>query len=90
MYKLKKIKPLADFKIWLKYSDDTEGVADLSHLVGKGVFRAWEKEIKFEKAYIDKESGALSWSKEIDLCPDNLYFKLKKVNPEDVFFIKKR
>ncbi|MEZ4828238.1 MAG: DUF2442 domain-containing protein [Bacteroidia bacterium] len=85
MHELKKIKPLEGFKIWLKYEDGSEGVVDLTHLVGKGVFKAWGKELKFEKAYIDKESGALSWSEEIDICPDNLYFKLKKIDPRDVF-----
>ena len=83
MYKLQKIKPTSKFRIWLQYTDGTEGIVDLSHLAGIGIFKAWENEIKFEDAYIDEESGALSWSKEIDLCPDSLYFKLKKIDPEN-------
>ena len=73
MYELEKINPLENYKIWLKFTDGTEGIADFSHLVGKGIFKAWEKEIKFDQVYIDKESGALSWSADIDICPDSLY-----------------
>ena len=35
MYKINKLKVLSDYKIWLKYSDGTEGIIDLSDLVGK-------------------------------------------------------
>ena len=88
MYELEKIKPLPEYKIWLKYKDGTEGIIDLSHLVDKGVFKAWRKDIKFENAKIDNESGAISWSDEIDICPDSLYFQLKGIKPEDVFLKK--
>ena len=30
-----------DYRIWLRYSDGVAGVIDLSHLTGRGVFRAW-------------------------------------------------
>ena len=33
------VKPLANYQIWLKFNDDTEGVADLSHLSKRGVFK---------------------------------------------------
>jgi hypothetical protein len=33
------IKPLPDYRIWLKYSHGIEGVVDLSQLAGKGVFK---------------------------------------------------
>ncbi len=85
MNKLQKVKPISKFKIWLQYRDGTEGTVDLSHLAHKGIFKAWDDEIKFEDAYINKESGALSWSEEIDLCPDSLYFKLKGIDPESIY-----
>ncbi|MCX7839868.1 MAG: DUF2442 domain-containing protein, partial [Anaerolineae bacterium] len=35
------VKPLENYRIWLKYSDGREGIVDLSHLAGKGVFALW-------------------------------------------------
>ena len=29
-----------DYRIWLRYSDGAAGEIDLSHLAGRGVFRA--------------------------------------------------
>ncbi|HWO92452.1 MAG TPA: DUF2442 domain-containing protein, partial [Methylomirabilota bacterium] len=30
------VRPLAPYRIWLRYQDGTEGEVDLSHLAGKG------------------------------------------------------
>ena len=35
------LRPLDDYRLWIKYSDGIEGVVDLSKYVGKGVFSAW-------------------------------------------------
>jgi len=52
MYKINKIKILSDYKIWLKYSDHTEGVVDLSDLVGRGVFSEWNDYDNFKNVKI--------------------------------------
>ncbi len=31
------VKPLENYRLWVKFSDGVEGVVDLSGLVGKGV-----------------------------------------------------
>jgi len=33
------VQPTAQYKLQLRYDDGTEGVADVSHLAGRGVFR---------------------------------------------------
>jgi hypothetical protein len=33
----------------------------------------------FQKVYIDKESHAVAWSEDIDICPDNAYIKLANI-----------
>jgi hypothetical protein len=35
------VKALPGHRLWLRYSDGTEGEVDLSHLVGRGVFTIW-------------------------------------------------
>jgi len=78
------VKALEGYRLWLRYSDGVEGEVDLSHLVGRGVFKAWEDKAFFEAVEID-EAGAISWGEEIDLCPDALYLKLTGKSPEEVF-----
>ena len=85
MHKVSEIKALDSYRLWLRFSDGTEGIVDLSHLRGKGVFKIWAKDVPFKDAYIDQESGAIAWSPEIDICPDSLYFKIKNINPEVLF-----
>jgi Protein of unknown function (DUF2442) len=80
--KLVAAKSLEKYRVWLKYSDQTQGFIDLSSLAHQGVFETWEHENLFEKVYIDKISNALAWNEEIDLCPDSLYLKLKGMSFE--------
>ena len=35
------VSPRPDFKLWVRFEDGLEGEADLSHLVGHGVFKRW-------------------------------------------------
>ncbi len=48
MLRVVDVNPLPDFRLRLRYSDGVEGVVDLSHLVGKGVFRIWDQPGIFE------------------------------------------
>ena len=69
------LKPQPDFKLWIRYSDGKEGVVDLSHLAGRGVFSIWNQESVFESAKIGK-FGQIAWSDEVDICADSLYLQI--------------
>ncbi|MEK7241405.1 MAG: DUF2442 domain-containing protein [Planctomycetota bacterium] len=73
MHHIVKVKPLAHFKVWLKFSDGVEGTVDLSELAGKGVFEAWNEPKVFDSIFIDPVSHTIAWPGGIDLCPDSLY-----------------
>ena len=88
MYKAVRVQPLKKYKIWIEYADGTSGEADLSHLVGKGVFKLWDNYENFEKVYVGK-SGEIAWSDEIDLCPDALYMEITGKSVEELFGEKK-
>jgi len=77
------VKAIQKYKIWIKYSDGTEGYVDLSHLSHHGIFKAWDEETFFNKVYIDKETDAIAWSKEIELCPNSLYLNIKGLTFEE-------
>ena len=84
MYKPVNVKALKNYKLWLAYSDGTSGEVDLSHLVGKGVFRFWDKYNNFEQVHIGKH-GEVAWSDKIDLCSDALYMRIVGKNAEELF-----
>ena len=78
------VQPRAGFRLWLKYSDGTQGVVDLSDHVGRGVFKVWEVPGEFEKVRLGP-SGDVLWDDQLDLCPDSLYFKITGIDPEEFF-----
>jgi len=71
-----KVKSLPGYNIWIKFSDGTEGNVDLSYLKGKGIFSFWDIDRNFEKVYIDKETNAIAWSREIEIDSFNIYLKI--------------
>lgn len=78
------VKPLNGYKVWLKFSDGTEGEADLSHLAGKGVFSKWDDPAFFNSVRVDPESHTICWPEDIDLCPDVLYSKVTGKTIEEI------
>lgn len=84
MQKLLTVEPRSDFRLYLKFEDGAEGVVDLSHLAGKGVFSIWNQPGEFEAVRIT-DDGAIGWGEEVDICPDALYLEITGQNPEDIF-----
>jgi hypothetical protein len=76
------VKAITPYIIWLKFADGTEGQIDLSHLINKPVFKRWEIPSFFNTVYIDIETFAIAWDENIELCPDNLYLKIKGLSFE--------
>ena len=69
------VKAQDDYRIWLRYSDGVSGEIDLSDLVGRGVFRAWNDRAFFDKVYVSPH-GSIAWSADIEICPDAQYIEL--------------
>jgi hypothetical protein len=72
------------YRLWLRFDDGVEGEVDLSRLVGRGVFRVWERPGVFEQVTI-AEGGGIAWPGDVELCPDALYLEITGQHPEDVF-----
>lgn len=79
-----KIEAREGYKIWLEYADGAAGELDLSHLVGSGVFKAWEDKAFFRQVHI-ADHRAIVWSDEIDLCPDALHMELTSCTWEEMY-----
>ena len=69
------VEPRDGYSIWLRYSDNSEGEIDLSHLAGRGVFSAWDDRAFFETVRVE-DHGAVAWGEDLELCPDALYIQL--------------
>ncbi len=76
MHHIVAVKTMSDYKVWIKFSDGIEGTADLTDLVGKGIFSKWSDKKYFNSVYVDKESHTIAWPGGIDLCPDSLYAEI--------------
>ena len=73
--KITEANPVDHFRVFLRFDDGASGTVDLSHLAGRGVFRAWLQEGVFEQLSISP-IGALQWPGDLDLCPDSLYLQM--------------
>jgi hypothetical protein len=82
--KILEARPLDNYKIWLKFTDQSAGDVDLSHLAGKGVFSSWNKYENFKNVSVEN-CRRLVWPDEIDIDADSLYLKLTGKTPEDIF-----
>lgn len=78
------VTALAEYKLRVEYADGVTGEVDLSHLVGKGVFAAWNDSTAFEAVTIG-DHGELVWSDDIDLCSDAIYLEITGKSAEDLF-----
>jgi len=84
MKRIVKVQVLEDYRLELTFADGTSGVADVSGLVGKGVFSLWKDYKSFQNVQIGS-TGELVWGDQIDLCPDALYMQITGKHPEEVF-----
>ena len=78
------VKAQTNYRLFVRYDDGVCGDVDLSGVVGKGVFVAWNNPDIFEQVFL-AEAGHPEWPVGLDLCPDFLYLQLTGKRPEQVF-----
>ncbi|MGO8988075.1 MAG: DUF2442 domain-containing protein [bacterium] len=79
-WRVVEVHTLADYRLFVRFSDDTTGEVDLSRLVAggnAGIFAALRDPALFAQVYV--EYGAVVWPGEIDLAPDAMYDEIKKL-----------
>lgn len=79
LYRITSAEARPNYRLWIRFSDGTEGEVDLSSLVGKGVFAAWSDPEFFARVEVNADSGTVTWPGEIDLAPDALYKDIASV-----------
>jgi hypothetical protein len=73
MHQIVRVEAAEGYRLKLRFGDGTEGMADLSGLVGKGIFEGWKDPACFAEVSVDPLTGAPAWPGGVDLCPDSLY-----------------
>ena len=74
-----------NYRLWIKYADGPAGEVDLSGLVGKGVYAAWNDLDFFRGVYIDPETEMIAWGNNVDICPDAAYLEITGLPYKDVY-----
>jgi hypothetical protein len=69
--RIKKIKPLDDFKLCIVFENGEERIFDVKPYLNKGIFTELKSIEKFKSAHIS--AGTVQWENEADFCPDTLF-----------------
>jgi hypothetical protein len=72
-----RLRPLEGHRLWLRFTDGTEGVRDLSDVIAEGGMMVEPLKSKeyFDRVFV--EMGAPTWPNGFDLDPINLYMQLR-------------
>jgi hypothetical protein len=72
-----RVRPLDHHRLWLRFTDGSEGVRDLSDLFAKDgpMIEPLKDPAFFDRVFI--EMGAPTWPNGFDLDPINLYMELR-------------
>ncbi len=71
------VRPLAGYKLRLRFTNGQVGVYDCAHLLDFGVFRELSDPQYFRSARVFL--GTVAWPHEQDICPDTLYLDSRKL-----------
>jgi len=71
------VRPLADYRLFLRFEDGVEGAVDVASLVEfTGVFALLKQRREFARVRVHRELGTVVWPNGADLDPDVLYAKV--------------
>lgn len=65
-------KPLPDYRLWLKFDDGTEGIADLSPELWGEMFEPLKDPALFATARVDATLKTVTWANGADFAPEFL------------------
>lgn len=75
--KLTEAKYRGEYRVWLKFTDGTEGEVDLKSELWGEMFEPLKDKDLFAKLYVHKELDTIVWPNGADFAPEFLYQKLR-------------
>jgi len=77
MIRIRGVKPLQGFTVWLEFADDSTKVVDLEpYLHGPILEPLRHDPVLFHSIRVDAELGTITWNNGADVDPDVLYYEL--------------
>jgi hypothetical protein len=78
MVDVMEVRPMADFHLWVKFSDGCEGVADLTTLVTRSgpMVEPLKDPTFFQRVFV--EAGVPTWPNGYDYAPSALYVEMRR------------
>jgi len=72
-----RLRALDGYRLWLRFTDGSEGVRDLTDTIAEGgpMVEPLREPAYFARAFV--EMGAVTWPNGFDLDPINLYMTLR-------------
>ena len=67
------VEPRADYRLWLAFSDGTDGEVDLRRKLWGPVFEPLLNPSYFRRAYVDPDAGTVVWPNGADFAPETLH-----------------
>ena len=67
------VRVLPDFRIWLRFNDGIEGVANLAESLDGAVFAPLRDPAVFAQARLDPELHTVAWANGADMAPEFLH-----------------
>ena len=68
---VKEVKPLAEYKLLLRFENDEEKIFDMNPFLDKGVFKELKDVELFNQVHVSFDT--IEWGNGADLCPELLY-----------------
>jgi hypothetical protein len=68
---VKEVKPLAEYKLLLRFENDEERIFDMNPFLDKGVFKELKDVELFNNVHVSFDT--IEWGNGADLCPELLY-----------------
>lgn len=83
MLKIKSVRPLGDYRLWVCFSTDETKIFDFKPLLDDPVFIPLKDKAVFEQVYVDY-SVAVWNDGDIDIAPEKLYADGIAVNDAEI------
>jgi hypothetical protein len=68
---VKEVKPLAEYKLLLRFENDEVRIFDMNPFLDKGVFKELKDVELFNNVHVSFDT--IEWGNGADLCPELLY-----------------
>jgi hypothetical protein len=78
MERIVQVKPLANFKVWVKFEDGFSADVDIKPFFKGGISDALKEEEFFREVKVDEFNG-ISWKNGFDFCPNFLREYIKNL-----------